>query len=245
MDEFSTLKTRFGNDVFAKTERTEIKALEKAYADMSRRATGHTEAIKNHCITWLTSKFESLKEQMKSKNFDFNIWHEDVCEGLKTEMNKCKKGFGTIGRAQKVVNMAFKYFSCIGKEYDSLHPMCHMTLDGYTLAWYKSFSQRKVKEWSKIDSYNEYKKIQDEIKKHLIANITYEFSIGTRNSSKICLSCIPFEAEFIIWEGEITKQKYNNLIKDLEKYANNGKNKDNWIIENSFDDYLKDYIANL
>ena len=48
---YSKLKTRFATEVF-KGDKSTTSALEKAYADMSRRATGHKEQMKIDCLTW-------------------------------------------------------------------------------------------------------------------------------------------------------------------------------------------------
>ena len=115
-----------------------------------------------------------------------------------------------------------------------------MTLDGYTLNWYKDIGGKWV-EWSKIDDYDEYFKIQEDIREYLNSHNEYCVTIGKKITKKINVSNIPFEAEFVIWEGEIIKSKYNAIIKKLDNYKINGKKKDSWLIDNLFDDYLQSY----
>jgi hypothetical protein len=78
-----------------------------------------------------------------------------------------------------------------------------MTLDGYTLNWYKDIGGQWV-EWSKIDNYDEYFKIQMKIRNHLKNNNKYCITIGDKTTKNFKISNIPFEAEFVIWEGEHT-----------------------------------------
>ena len=232
---FKELKTRFTNEVF-KGEKSFFAALEKAYADMSRRATGHNSQMKTDALTWIIDN-EIFKRALDCKcQDDFDAWHKETCIKLK----EIHKGFGRIGRAQKVINMAFKYLSCVDNTYNHILPFCHMALDGYTLNWYKDIGGQWV-EWSKIDNYDEYFKIQMKIRNHLKNNNKYCITIGDKTTKNFKISNIPFEAEFVIWEGEIIKAKYNAIIKELNNYKTKGKKKDSWLIDDLFDSYLQTY----
>lgn len=259
MNEYILLKERFGKSVFKNdSEKTKIKAIEKAYADMSRRASGHVPDIKEVCVKWLDE--EVFTSSLSIHNFD--TWHKETCFALIEKFNSVKPKFGTVGRAQKVINMAFKYFSCITNGYDKHLEYAHMTLDGYTLAWYKSFVMPWVKnngyndvstlvEWSKINDYDYYMLIQTNIRNYLKEKQVYSVQIGKKNTAELALPEIPFEAEFIVWEGEIVKAKYDNLTKELQNYKTKSRGKeawrtkDGWLIDKLFDDFLKDYCKNL
>ena len=232
---YSELKTRFATEVF-KGDKNTTAALGKAYADMSRRAAGHKNQMKIDCLTWLLDN-EVFQSALNCKNqSDFDNWHKETCIKLK----EIHSGFGKIGRSQKVINMAFKYLSCVDNTYDTILPFSHMTLDGYTLNWYRDIGGQWI-EWSKIDNYDEYFKIQEDIREYLNNHNEYCISIGKMVTKKIAISNIPFEAEFVIWEGEIIKAKYNAIIKELNNYKTKGKEKDCWLIENLFDTYLQSY----
>ena len=256
MSEFEMLKERFANSTFKGKKKTIQTAIENAYADMSRRATGHNPSMKEVCVTWLVG--EVFNGPLDTQDFD--TWHKQICTSLAEKLNERKKGFGTVGRALKVVNMAFKYLSCISNDYDGVRQFCHMTLDGYTLAWYKDCVMpwakknkrqdvSKVMEWSKIDKYEDYKLMQDNIRAFLSEGAAYSVKIGAANTRYIALPSLPFEAEFIVWEGEIVRGKYMSLTKELDKYANRyrgvpaGRENDKWIIEALFDDYLRSYCT--
>ncbi len=238
---YSELKNRFATEVFKGNKNT-TAALEKAYADMSRRATGHKEQMKIDCLTWFLEN-EVFQGALSCKNQeDFDNWHKETCLALKD----IHKGFGRIGRSQKVINMAFKYLSCVDDTYNAILPFCHMTLDGYTLNWYKTIiSKEEIKnltEWSKISDYDtEYYPIQKRIRNYLSTQPQYSIPVGNAETKALSLSKIPFEAEFVIWEGEIINAKYNAIIKELNNYKTKGKEKDCWLIENLFDTYLQSY----
>ena len=248
MADYIDWKVKFAEKEFrGKEKRTKDAAIELAYADMSRRQRGHTPAMKEECIKYLEGVFE------KSSEMDnFNKWHKDQCDALIRIWNHHKDGFGTIGKAQKVLNMAFKYLSCITTDYDHLLPCCHMTLDSYTLDWYKRVvmpwvkddknrGQKDVKflcEWSKIQNYdNYYMLIQDNIKEFL-ENATYSVKIGDNETKLIHLPKERIYAEFVIWKGEKIKKRYANLIEDMDSYLNENRHSDSWLIGTLFDKYL-------
>lgn len=253
---YEMLKERFDTRVFANKERTVRAALDNAYADMSRRQNGHTPEMKNVCIDMLADVFSAPAQIAQT---DFDTWHRELSEELVRRWNSVEQGFGTVGKAQKVINMAWKYLSCISNEYDRILPSCHMTLDSYTLDWYEATVKpwakdhrrrvgKKVSAWSKIESYGEYLLIQHNIRDYLASGAPYSITIGTKQTQQIPLSSIPMEAEFIIWEGQIIARKYNDLIKLLENYASENKeletgaNYDNWLVGTLFQDYLEGYM---
>lgn len=249
------LKKRFGERVFANKDRTVRAALDNAYADMSRRQNGHTPRLKEACIDYLVGIFSNPLQIN-----DFDAWHKALCAELIDRWNGEVSDFGTVGKAQKVINMAFKYLACISPDYDMLLPYCHMTLDSYTLDWYEAVVKpwaesqcrevgRKVSAWSKVESYDEYLLIQKNIRDFLAAGAPYSIYIGTKQSASIQLPAVPVDAEFIIWEGQIIDRKYNGLINLLEDYAKENRDSqfeqgyDTWLIGTTFQDYLKEYLA--
>lgn len=251
---FEELKNRFGERAFANKNRSVPVAIDIAYADMSRRQSGHTPELKEACIGFLADVFSSPLHIS-----DFDAWHEALAAELISRWNRVTAGFGTVGKAQKVINMAFKYLSCISHDYDALLPHCHMTLDSYTLEWYDGVvtpwareQHREVGEkasaWSKIESYDEYLLIQRNIRDYLAAGATYSISIGTAQTDWVPLPAVPVDAEFIVWEGQIISRKYNGLIKTLEQYAKEnkasqaGQENDAWLLGDLFREYLKDYM---
>ena len=253
---FELLKNRFGKQVFSNKTPSVRMALDTAYADMSRRQNGHTPEVKDACIDYLVEIF-STPLQID----DFDEWHRALSMELIDRWNRVVADFGTVGRAQKVLNMAFKYLSCIPNNHIAVLPLCHMTLDSYTLEWYEKVVKpwakaqgrkvgRKVSAWSKINSYDdEYLPIQHNIRAYLAAGSTYSIHIGGTPTAPIPLPVVPVDAEFIIWEGQIIEKRYNDFIKLLENYAKENSETlhkqgyDTWLIGTMFEDYLKKYLT--
>jgi hypothetical protein len=251
---FEMLKNRFSQRVFANKERTVSVALDNAYADMSRRQNGHIPELKECCIDYLVEVFSTPLQ-----TDDFDAWHKALTDQLVARWNNEVTGFGTVGKAQKVINMAFKYIACISHDFDAVLPHCHMTLDSYTLEWYENNVKpwlkaqhrnagRKVSAWSKIESYDDYILIQHNIRDYLAAGVAYSIHIGSVCTSAIQLPTAPIDAEFIVWEGQIIVRKYSGLIKVLENYVSencdqHGENGyDTWLIGTIFQEYLTEYI---
>ncbi len=77
---------------------------------MSRRAKGHTDAVKKASVEWFKARFDTHAPWNLENQADFDNWHATTCNAYREYMNK--QGFTfdmTYGRAQKVRNMLFKY----------------------------------------------------------------------------------------------------------------------------------------
>lgn len=262
------LKNRFA-EVFGDKEKDLNQSIRKAHADMSRRAKGHVDEIRDVCAKYLAEEFSHLPSFKDQAEFD--RWHKKVCDMFIIEFNSAARSAsadirGTYGRAQKVINMTFKYLACsdISERYKDALKFCHMTLDGYTLDWYKNeiidwhnslkksdptvkiLKKADVSEWSKLNNYWEYKKIQRLIREYLKTKPSFSANIeafGLDDLPAIPLPSTPFEAEFIVWEGTVARAKYRALIKAINDYfeKNDGKGgfeKDKWLIGSKFNEFL-------
>lgn len=232
-----------------------VSSIALAHADMARRAQGHSENIKKSSIEFLVNRFTTSSPFIYN-NIDFDKWHQETCEKYCEVLNKQygTKFKMTYGRAQKVLNMTFKYLYCTKKykqEIEKLIDVLHMTLDGYTLNWVKNYvnhdkSIKKISEWSKMEK-EEYLAIQKRIKKYLPAVSIYYYSIKTNGKTiqggvhlqdANCVFYDPFLAEFIIWEGEIVRSKVESLIKGLNGCYESWKN-DRWALGKGIEEELK------
>lgn len=184
-----------------------LLAVEKAYIDMTPRTFKSKDKNKKTDI--------DQKEKMKvlsalAKNIfnyinnnqkydDFDKWHNNICVEFINNFNKvlekANREQAKYGKAQKIVNMTFKYLYCFddADEYHELFKKCHMAIDSYILSWYNKNvtpeGNKITKSWSNLeyDEYsNEYIEIQDNIKNYLKNNNEY--------------SEFPFFAEFTIWQ---------------------------------------------
>lgn len=278
-DAFDGEKARgFGQKEWIKNHLTDfdkkgelLLSIALAHNDMARRAQGHTDEVKKESLKWWCKYFDDNSPFVISAQGDFDKWHCDACEAYRGYMNKQKfpKKFDiTFGRAQKVLNMTFKYLytSTYKKNIEKLVPFLHMTLDGYTLRWYKEQIVAKIKglkvgdvsEWSKMHG-KQYEDIQKRIRCFLSNEPKYEYIINTEEtldneegekktkkelifSQKV--SPYPFLAEFIIWKGEIIRVNMESLLKGLNGCYKSWK-KNSWAINNDIQGELKEKMDNI
>lgn len=171
-----------------------------AHNDMARRAQGHTNEVKKASVVWWYNQFTTNSPFSKKKMSDFDKWHGEACSNFLKHMEKTKennekypKEFKmSLGRAQKILNMTFKYLYCkttYMQQVENIRPFLHMTLDGYTLRWYKdkvvpscyNLKKGDVSEWSKMNEKgkHEYNDIQNRIREYLKGKTNYEYAINT------------------------------------------------------------------
>ncbi len=202
-----TLINRFSQVIAGIPAGNELEyAIAKAHTDMSRRAKGHDPAIQIESITWLKNRFITDPPFACTSTTDFDIWHTNTCNDYCTAMNNfiSANHFSfhmTHGRAQKVLNMTFKYLYCSSAVWESkvnsIAPYLHMTLDGYTLRWYKEVvvnyinSTRQpntpklkvgdISDWSKMNEpgKHRYIDIQNRIREYLLTATAYRYTINT------------------------------------------------------------------
>ncbi len=191
-DEYSNLKS-------IDDEKTIDAAVELAYHDAQRTMRGISKSDEdqkkkrnalNQIKLELFKYFTCSKEPTIDQASKFDEKHKELCDIWCNEFNN---DFGTYGKAQKIINMSFKYLFCCddapgmveNSKYKEHFEYCHMPLDSFTLIWYKRNVDKEKKDytWSKIN-YEEYIGIQKNIRDYL-------------NESEDELS--PLQKEFIVW----------------------------------------------
>lgn len=172
---FKKIDTWWNNKNNAKSGNERKKDVEKAWQD-----------AKKELFEWLASAFYTY---FQNECNDFNNWHETICEEFLNRFKPILNEYGydaekslKYGKAQKIINMTFKYLFCFddaenfGKKFD----VCHMPIDSYILNWYNDSSKNKCTvAWSDLGK-EQYYKIQENIR-----NILVGYN--------------PFLAEFYIW----------------------------------------------
>ncbi len=131
----------------------------------------------------------------------FDEIHDKMCEEVKNGFISLGYPNYEYGQAQKLINMAFKYFYCFdeAKSKEDYLKFCHMPIDRYILAWYyrvilsKKKSFDRLPPWSKMDEQT-INEIQDNIFKYMSKNPIF------KEGNKLT----PLEAEFYIWNEEKT-----------------------------------------
>ena len=187
-------------------------AVKKAYIDMSPRTfvkdkswwknsdnvkSNGNERTKGMETAWQQAKetvFQWLCDEFYTYFHcgcpDFDDWHKKVCGEFLKLFSPVLDTYGydgaaslKYGKAQKIVNMTFKYLFCFDDacNYAGKFDECHMPIDSYILKWYNDWhpNSKVTTVWSELDDM-EYHDIQINIKN----------TLGSYN---------PFLAEFYIW----------------------------------------------
>lgn len=206
-----------------------------AYKDFTPRTLKGCK--KDDICPALNTLVDNLYEFMRRKDInsqeDFDIWHKETCEKFVEEFNsKCNGGKIKFGKAQKIVNMSFKYLFCFDdsqkEEYADKFQYCHMPLDSNTLDWFSEkvlpkYNECKDKDniikagkiqetsWSNLeygakDEEYSYAWIQNEIRNYLNSEDNQYVDENGNNLS-------PFIAEFYIWPEQQLKSACNSFLK--------------------------------
>ncbi len=211
--DFESLKKKFTEDYSFDLD----KIIDDAYLDMQvRTIKGHNSSIKEKCFNYLKKEFEKiLKDQSCLENFDDT--HKKLCEGFLKTLNDKANNIEDqqYGKAQKVINITFKFLVAHGKLDPKYAEKCHMPIDSFVLNWlYGSDKYNNERAWSYI-TQKDYEEIQAKIDE----TINEEF--------KICGIPIKvnnrIEADFYVWYITKTQRSYNNTlnaIKYLSKQIN-------------------------
>lgn len=214
-------------------------AIKKAYTDSQPRTIKDHGKIKNKkdifdklYIIMSKEKIFDSKNEFENQE-EFNEMHHRICKEFLDEYNNILTSHGCdeqqYGKAQKIVNMTFKYLSCYkdADNYSNIFRYCHMALDSYTLGWfsnkvldnsYKDNNElkKKINAWTKLEydelSEGTYGWIQEKIRG--FAN-TDEWEYRYDNGKKMTV----FDAEFVIWEQEGLKRRKNELLKSIKNLS--------------------------
>lgn len=181
-----------------------LLAIKKAYIDMSPRTFESADSEDKRAISYKgkTDLFDALADKflkyMNNGPSDFDKWHNEICvyfiKKLKELLRDAgkKEGQATYGKAQKIINMTFKYLYCYDDAAEHIEKFepCHMALDSYILNWYR-------------EKYNENndKHLTKTGKNSLPAwsNLDYEQYISIQKNIRGYCERIPIEEEFLIW----------------------------------------------
>lgn len=197
-----------------------LLAVKKAYIDMTPRTIkGLADAHKsdgfeekfNNILSELADSFVEYFKNCSPKSVnEFDKWHEENCSKFKDDFNELLKNHKIeYGKAQKIVNMTFKYIYCFADNMNfDYFKYCHMTLDRYTLKWFLKdvrnwlkenncdFFKSNIPAWSNLD--------KGESDKELFSYLWIQTQIRKYLNKQDKYSKIPFIAEFTIWN------KYKN-----------------------------------
>ena len=194
-----------------------------AYNDAKRTMHGITKDDREEAEDAIVKEFKAYFTNPAPCEKKFKESHIRLCNAW---INSFEDGssLGTYGKAQKIVNMTFKYLYCC-TNIDNLEnhfKYCHMPLDSFTLEWCKRNIQEidpnKIGSWSKMkdeksDTYKESKNIEKYSYHYYVARIRDYVAIN-----KIELT--PLQLEFIIWpkmQLELATENYLFTLTDEYK----------------------------
>lgn len=118
------------------------------------------------------------------------------------------KDLGTYGKAQKIINMSFKYLFCCedAEEHHAHFQYCHMPLDSFTLEWIKRFVKDEKKNALRVGKSDSWSKIQNADAEYYIGTNGKDFYPYDRYVNWIRgyiddrnWSISPLELEFVVW----------------------------------------------
>lgn len=145
--------------------------------------------------------------------------------------------------------MFFKYWYASNvsrEEINHIIEYLHMTLDNYTLNWYKkyvrniyeiNYSTQNLDSWSKINNIDDYFKVQENIRNYLRDNQFYQTDILDLSIKYKLDTNIPFLSEFCIWEGENINVVIGALKKNIKVI-----NKESSLVPNELKESLRSII---
>lgn len=195
-----------GNFVFGEygNETTIKDAVKLAYIDMQPRTIkghGNFEKPKEESAEWWAKRLVEYFKKPKETRTAFESWHQKVCSDY-LQFYKTKYKYElSFGKAQKILNMTFKYLYCGWREnHPEAFAFCHMPLDSIILNWYRIRIDEKQKTaWSNLD-YDEYSYIEERINNYL------------KNKNMR-----PIHAEFEIWHLERQNKKLSDGIRAISQ----------------------------
>lgn len=186
-------------------------AVELAYDDAKRTMTGigaHKDERKEaqgEIVEKLHSYF-ALSTAPDCNKFD--ELHKEMCE-LWHKRFEDIDNLGTYGKAQKIVNMAFKYLYCCedANTKEEYFKYCHVALDSYTLEWFfreagnktDKIVKKYISSWSSIKEYGDntsketYHLYVDGKDKEYYTYMFYQKNFRVKYST-------PFKEEFVKWQ---------------------------------------------
>lgn len=222
------------------------KAIKKALGDFTFRTTKKQEHIDVKGVEGLYKQIcsdpnNSLINRFKDYGVDnysekdvFDEWHKTTCDAL---MNVLKNLYQSIhyGKAQKIVNMTFKYLYCISNDRnDNYYKYCHIPLDSIILDWIwanKSvfqdaydkfnmdvpFQHQYFENWSNLD-YSNNKFDGNRYSYMFFQELIRAFCEGKKIT--------PLQLEFLVWPQFQWEKAAKEFCKQTENMLNINSNMD-------------------
>lgn len=189
--------------------------IESAYKDLQPRTIkGHNASVQKKCTKYLKEQFTLMLDSQPTSNQEFENQHKNICDGFLTTINsfaEIKKQ--SYGKAQKVVNIIFKFLVAYGKWGNE--SQCHMPIDSFVLKWLYGRDTFNGVSWSNI-SYEDYVKIQEAISEKIKAPITVGNKSGIVVKNRAEADCYVWYITKVVRNYKDTKNIIKKLIKSID-----------------------------
>ena len=211
-------------------------AVNLAYNDAKRTLAGIGKYSdkKDNALKCIIEKLEDYFHEEKAPltEEEFDKIHDELCLLWCKEFKSPEDGkLGTYGKAQKIVNMSFKYLYCRedDENYRNHFKYCHMPLDSFTLEWFKreQFGQNRpnkiIASWSNLEnSENDADTFIDDGKE------CYSYHFYKKKIRKIAngMDISPLEMEFIVWPQIQMELAAEGFLFGLEEDLTNERKKE-------------------
>lgn len=203
-----------------------LLAVRKAYIDMSPRTfdsiDNNKQVLDNDSKEKLFVQLsDKIVHYMKNGAVNFDVWHTEICKFFIGEFRLILRDsnrppeLATYGKAQKIINMTFKYLYCYDDAavYFERFVPCHMALDRYILEWFYSWYKNK---WN--DEYPDKKlTVSGKYRLPVWSSLKYKKDEGDiipqyseiQQAIQERLAEVPrIEAEFLIWYEVRTRREF-------------------------------------
>ena len=184
-------------------------AVSLAYEDTKRVCKGIGEYVqkKSNALNEIMGMINSFICEPILYVGGFCSLHGDLCQ-IWVDAFPGDTSLGTYGKAQKVVNMTFKYlhaYSYINKKHilDKFEE-CHFTLDSYTLEWLYECKKSDGKEGKLTKEEKEkLRKLKSDATWSSLSPSDYEAiqNYACRCVKNRCENWTPLQAEYVVWEN--------------------------------------------
>lgn len=179
--------------------------ISSAYQDMQPRTIkGHKLHIKDACVEYLRSEFDKILASPDCLD-DFDTKHAELCDGILGILNDSKNGIEEqkYGKAQKVINIIFKFLVAYGRLPEKYVECCHIPIDSFVLKWRYGSDKYNGNAWSYLDP-SDYQKIQSDIAQAVKEDIEV---CGVRVSANSRI-----DADFFVWYITMINKAYKNAL---------------------------------
>ena len=227
-------------------------AVKLAYRDAQRtmKGIGKNEKKKDDTLSKLINEIKKYfdKKAAPTKEEDFDGFHSDLCNIWYDAFKG--SNLGTYGKAQKIVNMTFKYLYCCDDfrtTKEGHFAYCHMPLDSYTLEWFKRYlSKNPPQKLIESDNCNLLFKKGKNDEKYTIIKGKIDSWSNLESNSKTYLSedekhyayefyqtmirdyiainklcCSPLQLEFIVWPKIQLEMAAESFNKSIDYFPEN------------------------